>query len=271
MMRYLLAFLAVCGMAAAQEQPLFFGESELIGHRFVLDTMNGEKLDSPREIFIEFPERGQLAGRICNVFRGPCVIERYILTADVAATRMLCPDEKLRELENTFFQYMRLGIGFVRAEDRLEFRRDDTSIIFRLSGEAGKESPARPAPAQSGDAAGSPGVAEKDLAGRKFVLASVDGESFDVNMGKQPFIEFSEGMRVNGSACNSFSGPGSLEDGKLFLRNAAATMMMCVDEKLSGYERDFHAMLRDGADISLKDGELTLIGNGKTYMYIEEK
>lgn len=272
MMRYLLVLLAVCGMAAAQEQPLFFGESDVIGQRFVLDTLNGEKIASQREIYIEFPARDQVAGRICNNFRGPCTVERYILTADIASTRMLCPDEKLRELENKFFQYMRLGIGFIRSGDRLEFRRDDTSIAFRLAGEAGKDAPARsePAPEQP-EGAAAPGVAEKDLAGRKFVLATADGEPFSVTMGKQPFIEFGEGFRVSGSACNGFTGPGSLEGGKLFLRNAASTMMMCVDEKLSGYERDFHAMLREGADISLEGGELTLSGNGKTYIYAEEK
>lgn len=112
-------------------------------------------------------------------------------------------------------------------------------------------------------------VTEKDLAGKKFVLAKVDGKQFMPDMGEQPFIQFDLGIQISGKACNNFRGKGSLVDNVLTMPNAASTMMMCGDAKLNQYESDFHRLLREGAEVTLEDGELTLTGDDREFVYYE--
>lgn len=112
-------------------------------------------------------------------------------------------------------------------------------------------------------------ISEKDLAGRKFVLTHVDGETFTPDMGEQPYIQFDTGMRVSGKACNNFRGPATLQDDILTVENAASTMMMCVDPKLTQYESDLYRLLRTGMHMDLNGRELTLSGEGREFLYEE--
>lgn len=113
------------------------------------------------------------------------------------------------------------------------------------------------------------GVSEKDLAGKKFVLAKVDGQNFNPDMGEQPFIQFDQGMQIIGKACNNFRGRGILTDDVLSLPNAASTMMMCVDAKLNQYETDFYRLLSEGMEITLDGEELTLSSGDREFVYYE--
>ena len=289
MLRALLAFLLLSTAAFGQDV-LMYGSGDVIGSRFVLKTANGKEVAAPAPIFVEWKSSTEMAGRVCNIFRGKCLfLNNLVKVEDVAASRMACPDQELAQLENKLLTYLRSGMSFVVFGNMLEMRRDDIVLLFEKAGNAGeepKDKPAeeakKPVPAPEKDkpeeksapvssAPASDGVAEKDLLGRKFVLSTVDGQAFAPEMGKQPFVQFGEEFRINGSACNNFMGPGELKDGKLWLKNAASTMMMCVDPMLSGYERDFHAMMQEGADIELTGEALTLTGGGKTYLFLEEK
>lgn len=291
MLRALLAFLLLSSIAVGQDV-VMYGSGDVVGYRFVLKTTNGKEVASPAPIHVEWLSSAEMAGRVCNTFRGKCLfLNNLVKVEELASSRMACPDQELAQLENKIFTYLRSGMSFVVFGDTLEMRRDDIVLLFDKVGRAGEEVPAVPAvkpeakpveekaPAAepekgeggNEDAGDDNHVAEKDLIGRKFVLTTVDGETFASDMGKQPFIQFGEEFRVNGSACNSFTGPGELKDGTLWLRNAAATMMMCVDPKLSGYERDFHAMMREGAAVELTGDILILEGGGKTYLFTEEK
>lgn len=263
MTKYLACLLALLGVVsiAAAEEPGLLGESDLLGHRFVLESVDGEKFAAPREVFIEFPAPGKISGRICNVFHGESELSGYTIRANVAMTRMLCPEPAMRKIEADFFRNLGMGFGFMRLGNTLELRRDFSVMVFRLA-DAGT-----PASGQGG----MEGVTAGDLTGRKFVLSKSGGEDFSIQHGRQPFIEFGSDGRMGGSACNGFNGPYELKDGALFMRNAASTMMMCIDQTLSKYERDFHQLMRDGAKISLRGGELTLEGNGMTLLFIEEK
>ena len=107
-----------------------------------------------------------------------------------------------------------------------------------------------------------------DLLGRRFVLASVDGEDFAVGEPAQPpEIEFGEDLRIAGRVCNRFRGPAELKDGKLVAGNLISTQMMCVNGELMKLEELFHAMLRAGADITVAGDLLFLVQGGHTLVY----
>jgi len=109
--------------------------------------------------------------------------------------------------------------------------------------------------------------ADSDLLARRFVLQSVNGEAFNAGE-RRPEIEFSEGMRVTGQVCNRFIGNGAYEKGVLTVPNMAMTMMLCVDDKLNQLERDFAAMLREGARVGLQKNILTLSDGKITLVYV---
>lgn len=237
----------------------------IAGRRFVLTQANDVALPADREVFLEFGADLRLSGRVCNVFNGPAALKNGVLTADaLASTRMLCPDPVLAGLENELLRALRMGVSAMRVGEALELRRDAFIWKFTLADAAGPT-------------ASSPSPAEKDearlLTGRKFVLRAVDEEAFSVDMGRQPYIEFSQqegGLRINGSACNNFMGVAEFSGGTLRMENAASTMMLCVDPKLSDFERDFHQTLREGMAVELSGDTLVLRGGGKTFTYREQ-
>lgn len=242
------------GMGAASD-----GEG-IAGHRFVLSAVNGEPLATEREIAVDIDADFRLTGQICNAFNGQAEFRDGILRAEhIASTRMLCPDRELSELEAVLLGALRDGVAAMRIGETLELRRGAWTWRFRL---------ADAAPSSEEE-----GVGARRLSGRKFVLREVDGEAFAAEAGRQPFIEFGNpetGLRVTGSACNNFMGEGRLDGGVLTLDNAASTMMLCVDPKLSDFERDFHQALREGVAVELSGDTLTLRGDGKTFTYVEE-
>lgn len=234
---------------------------DIIGHRFTLIEVNGEKPAGDREISFEVKEDLMIFGRVCNTFRGKAALKGDILTLPQAATtRMACPDEGLAKLESGLLKMLANGALLTLAGDRLTLRRDDAVLVFAVSPAGGEK---KPEPEEAKGA-----VSTDDLIGRRFILKKANGEDFVMEMQEQqPYIDFADGLRISGSACNGFTGPGELKDGVLFLKNAAATMKMCINPKLSQYERDFHKLLRDGAKISLDGMTLTLSGDGVTYVY----
>ncbi|MCD8350340.1 MAG: META domain-containing protein [Planctomycetaceae bacterium] len=260
-----LAVLAVAVMVVGLGVAPAADPDTVIGHRYALTRVDGEAFASEREVFIEFGENYFITGRICNVFRAPAAYRNGILKSEaIASTRMLCPDQGLSQIETGFLQALQDGVSAVRYGDRLQLRRDAAVWEFTLADEA--------APAPAGSSA-STAVEPRQLSGRSFELARVDGEAFAAEMGRQPFVAFStpdNGLRLNGSACNSFTGMGEFRDGKLFMENAAATMMMCVDPKLSSYERDFFRLLREGVEVGLAGDTLTLKADGRTFEYREK-
>ena len=113
----------------------------------------------------------------------------------------------------------------------------------------------------SGESTSSGEPVEADLVARRYVLQKVNGEAFSSE--RTPEIVFGEGMRISGQVCNRFNGNGSLEKGVLTVPTMASTMMLCADQKLNQLEKDFAAMLRDGADLRLAERTLT-ISRGET-------
>lgn len=279
-----LALFCCAALASAVDAFGAVTAEDLAGHRFILQSANGKQVPQEREIYFQVDEKGMISGRICNRFRGNGEIRYDRITMQHAvSTRMACPDAGLSDLENRFLRLMERGMAIHLVGDELTLRRDDLIMVFtRFSGLYADEAAPAKNPAAEGAAAADQSdakaeaapapVAAADLVGRKFILSTVSGKEFKAeNAALQPFIAFADDMRVNGSACNGFSGPGELADGVLTVRNAAATMKMCVDAALSQFERDFHQLLRNGAKLSLDDkGNLTLAGDDIVLVYIPE-
>lgn len=246
----------LCGLISTLSVTANSGEfGDFGGRRFILKAVNGEAVSFDKEVAIQFGADGMLSGRVCNTFRGKGSIERGILVAGpMMSTRMLCAAGGLSELENKLFAMLNKGAAVIETADGIELRRDDAILAF----------------AEAADAASADNLRDK-LTGRRFALVRINGEAFVAKEGQHPNIGFAADMRVSGSACNSFSGPGELKDGKLYVRNAAATMKMCIDPTLSQLERDVHRILREGAAVTLDGNTLVLKGDGTELTYELER
>ncbi len=286
------------------------GAGDLIGNRYLLREIDGEAVAEDAAAFFAWRSGTEMSGTLCAAFRAECSFENTVVKAEPipVATGTACDDEAMGAVEERVFAALKLGMSFLAVGDSLEMRRDDLVLRFTLDREeraeeesgavaeaeeeteedVAEEAPAgdgaeaeepapEPEPAAEEDESDSepivsePIVVVEDLIDRKFVLAKVDGEDFAVASGRQPFIEFGEGMRVGGSACNTFTGLGALTDGRLIVANAVATRMMCVDGRVSEFERYFHRMLREGVELALDGGTLILTGSGRTLEFTEEK
>ena len=94
---------------------------DLLHRRFALDSVDGREIaieDRNLRPDIEFNEGFQIAGRICNRYRGPAELKNGKLHADnLAASRMLCVNPELNELEQLFFSMLRAGADVTLADD----------------------------------------------------------------------------------------------------------------------------------------------------------
>lgn len=109
-------------------------------------------------------------------------------------------------------------------------------------------------------------VREADLLHRRFVLERVNGEAV-AGLSAVPDIEFGEGLRVFGRVCNRYAGEGELLENVLTVKGMAMTKMLCPDEALNKLEYAFGKMLSNGATVEVRDGRLTLAGEGMTLSY----
>jgi Heat shock protein len=108
-------------------------------------------------------------------------------------------------------------------------------------------------------------IASSDVAGKKYILHSVDGEVFAGE--KQPFVEFDDDMNMTGAVCNRFRGSATVENGILRSAGVVATRMMCPDEKLTALESAFFRELENGlvlrfdenGDLVMQNADIDLI------------
>ena len=108
---------------------------DLLHRRFTLAKVDGKDFaveESAQRPDIEFNEGFQIAGRVCNRFRGPARLEDGRLIAEnLAATRMLCVNPELSELEALFFAMLRVGADIALAEDGgLILRQGGRALVY---------------------------------------------------------------------------------------------------------------------------------------------
>lgn len=99
-------------------------------------------------------------------------------------------------------------------------------------------------------------VTQEDLLHHRFVLVSENGNKVEQEV--SPYIEFNEGLMVNGKMCNSFFGKVTLEDSKLTSAGLASTRMLCSDEQLNKLDATIGEVFKDGAKVTLENDQLTL-------------
>lgn len=119
------------------------------------------------------------------------------------------------------------------------------------------------------------GLKEK-LAHHNFVIKTVDGQPFTIKLPDgaeatempRPNISFGEWPFAGGKVCNNYRGQVEVEGGRLFMKNAASTMMLCGDTGLSELENMFYQMMKNGVEVKFgPDNTLTLSGDGHELVF----
>jgi heat shock protein HslJ len=127
---------------------------------------------------------------------------------------------------------------------------------------------AQPEPAPSaGSEPASP--LQTGLAHHNFIFKSFDGREVpstnpDGSRREPPHLSFSQWPHANGKICNGFRGPVELKGNTLTMKNAASTMMLCVDPIINELESTFYQMMSVGGGAELNQRVLTLTGGGHT-------
>ena len=126
----------------SQARPEEGRPAALAHHNFVLHSFDGYELPEkdqdgiprawPNLSFGQWPE---VTGRLCNHFRGAAeVTDQGRLKIFAAATRMMCLEEKLTQVENVFQQITASGAEFALSPDGrvLTISGDGHLLVFRL-------------------------------------------------------------------------------------------------------------------------------------------
>ncbi|MCX9115761.1 META domain-containing protein [Providencia rettgeri] len=99
---------------------------------------------------------------------------------------------------------------------------------------------------------------ENKLMHHRFILTEVNGKAINSKQ-TAPYLSFGEKMFVSASMCNDFNGFGDIKNAKITVKNLTRTELECVDEDLSKWDSMINRVLSDGAVITLKNNQLTLI------------
>ena len=99
-------------------------------------------------------------------------------------------------------------------------------------------------------------VVAEDLMHHRFELVKANDQTIsnDGNI----YIEFGENLTLNGKMCNRFFGQSTLQDGVLKSSGLAMTKMLCGSEQLNQLDNNINQLLKNGANITLTDKQLTL-------------
>lgn len=111
-------------------------ESEkLLGHRFVLQSVNGSAFSGKGEKpELEFGEGLRMVGGICNRFTGQAVLKNGVLSAPaLAMTRMACADQERNALERTFARMMERGAALTFDDKTLRLEQGGDTLVYELA------------------------------------------------------------------------------------------------------------------------------------------
>lgn len=108
----------------------------------------------------------------------------------------------------------------------------------------------------------------KDVAGKRFVLHILDGNTVEERSGSGFDLEFSSGMQLAASGCNRFSGKAKLEEGRLSVPVAASTQMFCADHRALEMDKILTDVFANGATAIMERGKLRLQSGEHTLLYV---
>ena len=129
--------------------------------------------------------------------------------------------------------------------------------------QASQPEPAPPAGSEPASALQS-GLAHHNFIFKSFDGREVPGTNPDGSRREPPHLSFSQWPHANGKICNGFRGPVELKGNTLTMKNAASTMMLCVDPIINELESTFYQMMSAGVSVELDQKVLTLTGGGHT-------
>ncbi|EMH4161240.1 heat shock protein HslJ [Pluralibacter gergoviae] len=110
-------------------------KDQLIHHRFVLETVNGENLpEGVKTPELNFNEGLHISGAMCNQFTGQASLSEGVLKAKkVAMTRKLCTDPQLNQLDATISKMLHDGAQVDLTENQLTLATATDSLIYKLA------------------------------------------------------------------------------------------------------------------------------------------
>ena len=109
-------------------------------------------------------------------------------------------------------------------------------------------------------------ITQQALLHHRFVLVSSDGRDFSAKE-HVPSIEFNEGLRISGVACNRFVGQGRLAGDVLTVEQMAFTKMFCLDQELNELDSLLARMLSGGVGLRLSGQNLAIRQGGHELVY----
>lgn len=111
--------------------------TQLQHHRYVLKSVDGKPLsglDASRQPEISFGENMHVAGAMCNRFMGQGKLTGNTLKVDgMAATRMMCIEPQLSELDNVIGTLLGNGAQVNLAGTELTLKNDQHTLVYTLA------------------------------------------------------------------------------------------------------------------------------------------
>lgn len=133
----LMALLSVAVLLAgcAGKDKASVTEEQLLHHRFVLESVNGQALtgqDKPLEI--SFGEGMHVYGNMCNAFNGEGKLSQGTLTVKaLAMTRMMCRDAQVNQLDSTLSTMLRDGAQVDLTGHQLTLATAKDTLVYKLA------------------------------------------------------------------------------------------------------------------------------------------
>ncbi len=127
-------FLSAC-MAYNGQHSSTLSYSDLQHHNFVLRTFNGQQItpqNPNKQPNLEFNENQQVSGTVCNSFRGAATMSGNIIKANMASTRMMCPDANLNAAEQALHKAFSEGARLSLSGQTLSIRHGGNVFIYQL-------------------------------------------------------------------------------------------------------------------------------------------
>ncbi|OTA20050.1 heat-inducible protein [Xenorhabdus beddingii] len=121
---------------------------------------------------------------------------------------------------------------------------------------------------QSSGVSATGNVTVRDLKNHHFALVSVNSEEVANKEDSKLSITFDEKMDISGAMCNSFRGVSKLKNSVLTVKILNNSQIYCINEKLNQWDQVINEMLTQGAKVSLKGKQLTLVNGRNTLVYI---
>ena len=136
-MKRVIALTGLCVLLAgcARDGKVSVTSEQLIGHRFVLENVNGKAItpgENPPEL--RFGEKMSISGSMCNRFSGQGKLSSGELTAkELVMTRMACIDPQRNELDSMIGTVLKDGAQVDLTDSQLTLTTADKTLIYKLA------------------------------------------------------------------------------------------------------------------------------------------